>query len=79
MREANASIAKERGNAAKPTRAMVIPPGEVKAIPAAAAEATGSARYLKLISVKMRVIMTRGARRSTAEMSQGPMALVSAG
>ena len=45
-------MARESGKAAKPTRAIVMPPGEVKAIPASAAARTGCARYRKLISVK---------------------------
>ena len=47
---------------------MVIPPGEVKLIPTAAAAPTGFERYLTLIRLKITNIMINGARLSTAKM-----------
>lgn len=66
MRQAKARIANERGKPAKPTRATVIPSGDVNPIPTAAAARTGSERYLKLIRVKITVRTIRGARRRKA-------------
>jgi hypothetical protein len=55
-------MAKARGNAPKPTRATVMPAFELKTMPLAAAECTGSRRNLVLIAVKMAVAAMRGNR-----------------
>jgi hypothetical protein len=76
MREAKARIANARGKAPKPTRAVVIPPGEASLIPTAAAAPTVSDKYLKLISVKTTVIMNNGARQTTAEIRDNVVGFV---
>src|SRR5258708_6438794 len=65
-RQLTASTAKDSGKAANPTRAIVIPPGDVNAMPAAAAARTGSIRYLRLIRTKTIDTITNGSRLSAA-------------